>query len=66
MRDALTRTGIALDRHALSSLALTEPRTFRSLVAVAALKSQQGEEEGGLGRGVRDGEGPDITVVGEL
>ena len=63
MREALSRTGIQLDRHSISTLALTgsfplikcandtqdysflEPRTFRALTAVAALKTQQSPEE---------------------
>ena len=65
MREALSRTGIQLDRHSISTLALTgsfplikrlndnnpilEPRTFRALTAVAALKTQQSPEEVGLG-----------------
>merc|ERR1712107_518735 len=64
MREALSRTGIQLDRHSISTLALTEPRTFRALTAVAALKTQQSPEEGGLGRGIADGTGPNIPVVG--
>ena len=67
MREALSRTGIQLDRHSISTLALTgsfpqikclndtqdyplflEPRTFRALTAVAALKTQQSLEEVGL------------------
>jgi len=66
MREALSRTGIQLDRHSISALALTEPRTFRALTAVAALKTQQSPEEGGLGRGIADGTGPNIPVVGKL
>jgi len=66
MREALSRTGIQLDRHSISTLALTEPRTFRALTAVAALKTQQSPEEGGLGRGIADGTGPNIPVVGKL
>ena len=63
----MSRTGIQLDRHSISTLALTgsfplikcandaqnypflEPRTFRALTAVAALKTQQSPEEVGLG-----------------
>ena len=64
MREALSRTGIQLDRHSISTLALTgsfplikrfndnypflEPRTFRALTAVAALKTQQSPEEVGF------------------
>ena len=65
MREALSRTGIQLDRHSISTLALTgsfplikrlndnypflEPRTFRALTAVAALKTQQSPEEVSFG-----------------
>jgi len=74
MRDALSRTGIHLDRLAISNLALTEPRTFRSLVAIAAFKTNQSEGEGGLGRGLFNvgrgpsgsGTGPGIPVSGDL
>merc|ERR1719209_2544524 len=66
MRGALSRTGIQLDRHSISALALTEPRTFRALTAVAALKTRQSTEEGGLGRGIADGTGPNIPVIGKL
>jgi len=65
MRDALTRSGVYLDRHVISSLSLTEPRTMRSLVGIAATKTGQAPSEGGLGV-AGAGPGPDIKIVGTL
>ena len=65
MRESLARAGVGLDRHALSTLCLTEPRTFRAVVAVAAHKTCQPVEEGGLGIHSM-GPGPDIDIVGKL
>lgn len=66
MRESLARTGVVLDRHMLSNLAITEPRTFRALTAIAAVKTSQGLDEGGLGLH-NMGLGPDgVEVVGEL
>jgi len=65
MRESLSRTGILLDRHMLSNLAITEPRTFRSVIAIAATKTSQGLDEGGLGLH-NMGPGPDIDVIGKL
>ena len=49
MRDALSRLGVHLDRKVLANMAVTEPRTFRAVTAVAANKSMEPIEEGGLG-----------------
>ena len=65
IRESLARTGIAIDRHILSNLAITEPRTFRAVTAIAATKTSQGLDEGGLGLHSM-GPGPDIDVVGKL
>ena len=65
MREALARTGIYLDRHIISNLTLTEPRTMRSLVSIAAMKTSQAPGEGGLGI-TGAGSGPDIKIVGDL
>ena len=59
------RTGVYLDRHVISSLSLTEPRTMRSLVSLAASKTSQATGDGGLGV-VGAGPGPDIKIVGKL
>ena len=59
------RTGVYLDRHVISNLSLTEPRTMRSLVSLAASKTSQAPGEGGLGV-VGAGPGPDIKIVGKL
>merc|ERR1712107_936045 len=64
MREALSITGIQLDRQSISTLALTEPRSFRALTAVAALKTQQSPEEGGLGRGLQTGQAPIFRLLG--
>lgn len=63
MRDALSRTGIHLDRKVLANFALTEPRTFRAITAIAANKSMESFEEGGLGLGKC---GPNIDVLSKL
>jgi len=65
MRDSLARTGMALDRKILSNLALHEPRTFRAITAIAAHKTNQIVEEGGLEM-TKAGSGPDIDIVGKL
>jgi len=49
MRDGLTRSGVYLDRKVLANLAFTEPRTFRAVTQIAATKSMEPVEEGGLG-----------------
>jgi len=65
MRESLARTGIALDRHMLANLAISEPRTFRAVTAISATKTSQGLEEGGLGLH-NMGSGPGIDIVGKL
>ena len=59
------RTGIYLDRHMMSNLTLTEPRTMRSLVSLAATKTSQPTSEGGLGL-LGMGTGPDIKIIGKI
>ena len=65
MREALARSGVYLDRHVISTLGLTEPRSMRCLVSIAAQKTSQAGREGGLGV-VGAGPGPDIKTVGTL
>ena len=50
MREALTRVGVYLDRKVLADMALTEPRTFRAITAIAAHKTSQSLEDGGIGQ----------------
>jgi len=50
IKDVLARTGVALDESVLSELAAWEPRSFRSLVAVAAAVNSLPKEQGGLGQ----------------
>ena len=65
MREALARCGVYLDRHMISNLTLTEPRTMRAVVSLAAAKTSQSPAEGGLGvRGA--GAGPDIKIIGDI
>jgi len=65
MRESLARTGIVFDRHMLSNLALTEPRSFRAVTAIAAQKTSLGVKEGGLG--IQNmGPGPDIDIIGKI
>ena len=61
----MLRSGIYLDRHVISNLSLTEPRSMRSLVSIAATKTGQAPGEGGLGV-LGAGPGPDIKIVGKL
>jgi len=63
MRDALARTGIYLDRKVLADLSLTEPRSFRAITAIAANKTSQAVEDGGLGLSPS---GPDVTFHSKL
>jgi hypothetical protein len=63
MRDALTRNGIHLDRKVLANFAVTEPRTFRAVTAIAANKSMEPLDEGGLG--LRKC-GPDVDFLSKL
>jgi len=65
LRESLTRTGIALDRKVLANFALNEPRTFRAITAIAANKTSQSGEEGGLEE-PKAGPGPEIDIVGKL
>ena len=44
----LTRAHIPLNDEILANLSIWEPRTFRSLVAVASQKAMQSKDRGGL------------------
>eukprot|EP00088_Acartia_fossae_P058766 TRINITY_DN691_c0_g1_i2.p1 TRINITY_DN691_c0_g1~~TRINITY_DN691_c0_g1_i2.p1 ORF type:complete len:160 (-),score=27.90 TRINITY_DN691_c0_g1_i2:38-517(-) len=63
MRDALTRAGVYLDRKVLANIALTEPRTFRAVTEIAATKSMDAPEDGGMGMKKC---GPGIDVYSKL
>jgi len=63
MRDALARTGVYLDRRVLADIAVTEPRTFRAVTAIAANKTTQAIEDGGLGLLPS---GPNINIHSKL
>ena len=65
MRESLSRSGILLDRHMLANLAITEPRTFRAVTAIAANKTSQSTEDGGLGLHSM-GPGPEIDIIGKI
>ena len=60
MRETLSRLHIGLNRKVLSSLAIWEPRTFRSIAAVCAHKENLPEDEGGLGK---NESGPGTEVI---
>lgn len=64
LRDALTRAGVYLDRKVVANLAVTEPRTFRAVTAVAAEKTRQPPELGGLG--LNQTTGPSINIYSQL
>jgi hypothetical protein len=49
MRESLHRCHVQLNTKVLANLAIWEPRTFRSVVAVSAQKSMQPQQFGGLG-----------------
>ncbi|XP_023332635.1 uncharacterized protein LOC111704584 [Eurytemora carolleeae] len=63
MQESLARTGVHLDRKILANMAFTEPRTFRAVTAIAAEKSMEEPEDGGLG--LRPC-GPKIDVFSKL
>ena len=49
MKEALHRCHVQLNNKVLANMAIWEPRTFRSVIAVAANKSMQQPDAGGLG-----------------
>jgi large subunit ribosomal protein L20 len=49
LKESLHRCHIQLNTKVLANMAIWEPRTFRSVVAVAANKSMQQPQHGGLG-----------------
>ena len=49
LRDALTRSHLHLSDKMLAELAAWEPRSFRSVIGIAAHKASTAEEEGGMG-----------------
>ena len=60
MRETLSRLHIGLNRKVLSSLAIWEPRTFRSIAAICAHKESLPEDEGGLDKNKA---GPGTEVI---
>ena len=60
MRETLARLHIGLNRKVLANLAIWEPRSFRSIVAVCAHKEAQPEETGGLNKAKS---GPETPVI---
>ena len=65
MPEALARSHIHLNRKVLANLAIWEPRTFRSISAIAAFKENQSTNEGGL-QANHPGPGIDIVTNGKL
>ena len=49
LREALTRSHLHLSDKMLAELAAWEPRSFRSVIGIAAHKASTAEEEGGMG-----------------
>ena len=60
MAESLARSHIHLNRKVLANMAIWEPRTFRSIVAITSLKENQTFDEGGL---QTNHPGPGIEVV---
>ena len=65
MQEALARSHIPLNRKVLANLAIWEPRSFRSVVAVTAFKENQSFDEGGL-QANHPGPGVDVIPEGKL
>ncbi len=65
IREAMARTGINLSNRILANLAVWEPRTFRSIVALVAHKSMQPEERGGMGM-PKCGPGTEVVDRGKI
>ena len=65
MREALHRSHLQLNTKVLANMAIWEPRTFRSVVAVSAHKTMQPQELGGLGL-PHCGPGTEIISCGKL
>ena len=60
MRECLSRINFAMSRKVLANLAISEPRTFRAIVALSCHKENQPVERGGLGQ---DQHGPQVKVI---
>lgn len=65
MREALARSHVHLNRKVLANLAIFEPRSFRSIVAVSANKVMQSPEQDGLGM-PQCGPGTDVITRGRV
>ena len=62
MPEALARSHIHLNRKVLANLAIWEPRSFRSIAAIAAFKENQPVTKGGF---QANHPGPGIDIVAD-
>ena len=65
LHDTLARCHIQLNRKVLANMAIWEPRTFRSIAAIAAFKENQPYSEGGY-QANQPGPGIDVHTDGKL
>ena len=65
MAESLARSHIHLNRKVLANMAIWEPRTFRSIVAITSLKENQSYAEGGM-QANHPGPGIEIVTDGKL
>ena len=65
MAESLARSHIHLNRKVLANMAIWEPRTFRSIVAVTSLKENQTFDEGGF-QANHPGPGIEVVTGGKL
>ena len=65
LHDTLARCHIQLNRKVLANMAIWEPRTFRSIAAIAAFKENQPYSEGGY-QANQPGPGIDVLTDGKL
>jgi large subunit ribosomal protein L20 len=65
LHDTLARCHIQLNRKVKANMAIWEPRTFRSIAAIAAFKENQPYSEGGY-QANQPGPGIDVLTDGKL